>query len=170
MSYICDESDEGKPRKLHIAFSGYCVLPGRERVYKTWWRHQMETFSLLLVLCAGKHRSKASGESVDVFFDLRLYKRFSKQSRRRWFETPSRSLWRQCNEQHSYGDQIKRTETFCRFFYKSDVIIYHITHNCSPYDTIISPTEYLCLTKKRCSMRVTCLDFTSQTMASPIID
>ena len=31
------------------------------------------------------------------FFDLRLNKRLSKQWRRRWFETPSRSLWRHCN-------------------------------------------------------------------------
>ena len=35
--------------------------------------------------------------SFDVFFDLRLNKRLSKQSRRRWFETPLRSLWRHCN-------------------------------------------------------------------------
>ena len=35
--------------------------------------------------------------SFDVFFDLRLNKRLSKQSRRRWVETPSRSLWRHCN-------------------------------------------------------------------------
>ena len=35
--------------------------------------------------------------SFDVFFYLRLNNRFSKQSRRRWFETPSRSLWRYCN-------------------------------------------------------------------------
>ena len=34
----------------------------------------------------------------DAFFDLRLNKRLSKQSRRLWFETPSRSLWRHCNE------------------------------------------------------------------------
>ena len=33
--------------------------------------------------------------SFDIFFDLS--KRLSKQSTRRWFETPSRSLWR-----HSY--------------------------------------------------------------------
>ena len=31
------------------------------------------------------------------FFDLRLNKRLTKQSRHRWFETPSHSLWRQCN-------------------------------------------------------------------------
>ena len=35
--------------------------------------------------------------SFDVFFDLRLNRQLSKQSRRRWFETPSRSLWRHCN-------------------------------------------------------------------------
>ena len=32
--------------------------------------------------------------SFDVFFDQN--KRLSKQPRRRWFETPSRSLWRHC--------------------------------------------------------------------------
>ena len=35
--------------------------------------------------------------SFDVFFDLRLNKRLSKQSKRRWFETPSRSSLRNCN-------------------------------------------------------------------------
>ena len=35
--------------------------------------------------------------SFDAFFDLRLNKRSSKHSIRRWFETPSRSLWRHCN-------------------------------------------------------------------------
>ena len=35
--------------------------------------------------------------SFDVFFDLRLNKRFSKQSRRRWFEASSGTLWRHCN-------------------------------------------------------------------------
>ena len=71
----------------------------------TWWRHQMETFSALLALCAGN--SPVTGElpsqgpvtrSFDVFFDVRLNERLSKQSRRRWFEMPSRPLWRQCNE------------------------------------------------------------------------
>ena len=35
--------------------------------------------------------------SFDVVFDLRLNKRLSKQSRSRWFEMPSCSLWRHCN-------------------------------------------------------------------------
>ena len=68
------------------------------------WRHEMEICSALLALCAGN--SQVTGEfpsqrpvtwSFDVFFDLRLTKRLSKQSRRRWFETPSHSLWRHCN-------------------------------------------------------------------------
>ena len=70
----------------------------------SWWRHQMETFSALLALCAGN--SPVTGEfpsqrpvtrSFDVFFDMSQNKRRSKQSRRWWFETPSRSLWRHCN-------------------------------------------------------------------------
>ena len=65
----------------------------------------METFSALLAICAGN--SPVAGEfpaqrpvtrSFDVFFDLRPNKRLSKQSLGWWFETPSRSLWRQCND------------------------------------------------------------------------
>ena len=40
--------------------------------------------------------TKASG-AVNVYFDLHPNKGLSKQSRRRRFETPSRSLWRHCN-------------------------------------------------------------------------
>ena len=72
-----------------------------------WWRHQMETFSALLAICAG--RSPVTGEfpaqgpvtrSFDVFFDLCLNKRLSKQSWGWWFETPSRPLWRHSNGMH----------------------------------------------------------------------
>ena len=35
--------------------------------------------------------------SFDVFFDLRLNKQLSKQSRCWWFQTQSRPLWRHCN-------------------------------------------------------------------------
>ena len=35
--------------------------------------------------------------SCDVFFDLGLNQQLSKQWRRRWFETPPLSLWRQCD-------------------------------------------------------------------------
>ena len=49
----------------------------------------------------GIHRwpvnSPYKGKSSDVFFDLCLNKRLSKQSWGWWFETPLRSLWRHCN-------------------------------------------------------------------------
>ena len=70
----------------------------------SWWRHQMETFSALLVICAGNSpvpgefpAQRAVTRGFDVFFDLRLNKRFSKQSWCWWFETLSRPLWRHCN-------------------------------------------------------------------------
>ena len=70
-----------------------------------WWRHQMETFSAWLTICA--ENSLVRGEfpaqrpvtrSFDVFFDLCPNKRLSKQSWGWWFETPSRRLWRHCND------------------------------------------------------------------------
>ena len=42
--------------------------------------------------------TKPVTRSFDVFFDLRLNKRLNKQLSRRWFETPSRSLWRHSND------------------------------------------------------------------------
>ena len=53
--------------------------------FTPWWRHQMETSSALLAICAGN--SPVTGEfpaqrpvtrSFDVFLDLRLNKRLSK--------------------------------------------------------------------------------------------
>ena len=64
----------------------------------------MEAFSALLAICAGN--SPVTGEfpaqrlvtrSFDVFFDLCLNKRMSKQSWGWWFETLLRTLWRHCN-------------------------------------------------------------------------
>ena len=70
----------------------------------SWWRHQMETFSTLLAICAGNSPVPAEfpaqrlvTRSFDVFFDLRLNKRLSKQSWGWWFETLSCPLWRHCN-------------------------------------------------------------------------
>ena len=83
------------------------IFVRRKRVakkIKSWWRHQMETFSALLVLC--EVNSPVTGElpsqrpvtrSYDVFFALRLNKRLSKQSIRLWFEMPSSPLGRNCN-------------------------------------------------------------------------
>ena len=73
--------------------------------YRSWRRNQMKTHSKLLAICA--RNSTVTGEfpvqrpvtwSFDVFFELRLNKRLSKQSWGWWFETPSRPLWRHCND------------------------------------------------------------------------
>ena len=70
----------------------------------TWWRHQMEAFFALLALCAGNSpvpgqfpAQRPVTESFDVFFDLRLDKRLSKESWGWWFETLSCPLWRHRN-------------------------------------------------------------------------
>ena len=86
--------------------SSYCnIFEDCIPVDETWWRHQMETFSALLAFCVGN--SPATGEfpsqrpvmwSFDVFFDLRLNRRLSKQWWGWWFETPSHPLWCHCNE------------------------------------------------------------------------
>ena len=64
------------------------------------WKHFLCYFSL----CEGNPpvpggfpSQRPVTRSFDVFFDLHLNQRLSKQSRRWWFETPSRSLWRHCN-------------------------------------------------------------------------
>ena len=70
----------------------------------SWWRHQMETFSALLAIwVTGEFPTQRPViRSFDVFFDMRLNKRLSKQSWGFWFETPSRPLWRHCNlEEHN---------------------------------------------------------------------
>ena len=46
--------------------------------------------------------------AFDVFFDLRLNKRLSKQSWDWWFETPSRPLWR-----HNNGASVERRRVPC---------------------------------------------------------
>ena len=69
----------------------------------TWW-HQMEAFSTLLVICA--ENSPLTSEfpaqrlvtrSFDVFFNLGLNKRLSKQWQGWWFAMPSCPLWCHCD-------------------------------------------------------------------------
>ena len=123
-----------------------------------WWRHQMETFSALLALCAGN--SPVTGEfpsqrsvtrSFDVFFDLRLNKRLSKHSWGWCLETPLRSLWRHCDgliilwvrantmSQHISSPACKwccehiQTETkwspLCRAHFKMKTVVFSIKFN-----------------------------------------
>ena len=80
---------------------------------KSWWRHQMETFSALLAICAGNSpvpnefpAQKPETRSFDVLFDLRPKKRLSKQWWGWWLETPPRPLWRYCNVYQFFNDII----------------------------------------------------------------
>ena len=75
---------------------------------RSWWHHQIETFSALLAICAGNlpvpsefSAQRPVTRSFDVLFDLRLIKRLSKQSRGWWFETLSYPLWRHRNNNGS---------------------------------------------------------------------
>ena len=63
----------------------------------SWWRHQMEKFSALLALCEGNPPVTdgfPSQRSVTRSFDV------EQTIETPWFETPSRSLWRHCNDSH----------------------------------------------------------------------
>ena len=93
-----------------VTWASWRLEVSMTRLFVPWWRHQMETFSALLAICAGN--SPVTGEfptkrpvtrGFDVFLDLHLNKQLSKQSWGWWFETPSRSLWRHCNATDCLG-------------------------------------------------------------------
>ena len=96
---LCDDKDTAMSRKN--IFHGIASYPeSREHDGAIKWKH----FPRYWPFCAGN--SPVTGEfpsqrpvtrSIDVFFDLRLDIGLSKQSIRRWFETPLHPLWRHCN-------------------------------------------------------------------------
>ena len=108
--FVCSIShDRPKCKWTSVWVNNSYEYTKNENIKKTWWRHQMETFSALLAICADN--SPVSGEfstqrpvtrSFDVFFDLRLNKRLSKQSWGWWFETLWRPLWRHRNDLRKY--------------------------------------------------------------------
>ena len=118
----------------------------------TWWRHQMETFPALLAICAGK--SPVTGEvpaqrpvtrTFDVFFDLRLNKRLSKQSWGWWFETPPRSLWHHCNASHALGQSY---DAVIPFRVASIALVSHIVLGCRPDEplaSLVTTNRIMCL-------------------------
>ena len=88
----------------------------------------METFSALLALCAGNSPVPAEFPTQrpvrwtsDVFFDLCLNKRLSKQSWGQWFEMLLLSLWRHRNVGKTNGKYLvslfchKCTDEGCRW-------------------------------------------------------
>ena len=82
--------------------------------------------SALLAICGGN--SPVPGEfptqrpvtrSFDVFFDLLLNKRLSKQSWGWWFETLSRPLWRHCNASFSDLSQLTKNKATLSYFWSN---------------------------------------------------
>ena len=82
----------------------FCLGLNVFRKYQSWWRHQIETFSALLAICAENllvigefPAQRPVTRRFEDFFDLRLNKQLSKQWWGCWFETQSCPLWRHCN-------------------------------------------------------------------------
>ena len=102
---VGDNTGELVIRRDEITGTVFNLSLGQHLEDRAWWRDHMETFSALLVSCAGN--SPVTGEfsaqrpatrSFDAFFRLCLNKRLSKQSWGWWFETLSRPLWRHCKK------------------------------------------------------------------------
>ena len=92
----------------------------------SWWCDQTETFSVLLALCAGNSlvtsefpSQRQVAWSFDVFLDLHLNKRLSKQLWGWWFETSLQSLWHHCYDSHG---SILQTITALKWKYDVDDI------------------------------------------------
>ena len=61
--------------------------------------------------------------NFDVFFDLRLNKRLSKQPWGWWFETPSWSLWRQYNDYNGNSNIVTEDNVFANAVCKMSAIL-----------------------------------------------
>ena len=116
-------------------------------LYWSWWRHQLEIFSAFLVICASNSpvtsefpAQRPVTRSFDVFFDEPLKQQLSKQWRRRWFETSSRSLWRHCNALSTPDCCCLKTKfpgTCCSFFvHKAWLFAYICSLPCNQIVTV----------------------------------
>ena len=61
----------------------------------------------------GFHSQRPVTRSSDVFFFLRLNERLSKESGRRWFQTPLHSTWRHCNDMPRIHIYVTPTRVMC---------------------------------------------------------
>ena len=101
---VLHECHHGPPRRMSNLSSNYFGMsPSLVKHTRSVHSSSSNGLSALLAICEGN--SPATGEvpsqgsvTVKSHHKGRLSKRLRKQPRRRWFETPSRSLWRHCNE------------------------------------------------------------------------
>ena len=85
----------------------YLYVSNLQWMLNPWWHHQMEIFTTLLAICAENSpvtsefpTQRPVTQSFDVFFDLSLNERLSKQSWGWWFQMPSCPLWHHDNASH----------------------------------------------------------------------
>ena len=91
--------------KNHYRRRNCCQSPYPASLFTWWPQYMMENNgNNVRVTCPLWREStgvipsqRPVTRNFDVFFVLRLNKRLGKQSRCWWFDTPSRSLWRQCD-------------------------------------------------------------------------
>ena len=100
-------------------------------VGNTWKQHMMTSLNGNIFRVTGPLCGEFTGpgefptqrpvtRSFDVFFDLRLNKRLSKQPWGWWLQTQSWSLWRHCNELQIYNAVITLAHSkFIRFWWQS---------------------------------------------------
>ena len=119
-------------RLAQVCWLSIMMTPSNENIFR------------VTCLCAGN--SPVTGEfpsqrpvtrSFDIFSDLRLSKRLSKQSKHRWFETQSRSLWRHSNDSYSvpYWISYDFNESYCKIHIALQLVT---THGRQPLDALFS--------------------------------
>ena len=113
------------------------------------WGHMMTSSNGSIFRVTGPLYGESSSQrpvtrSFGVFFDLRLDKRFSKQSWGWRFETPSCSLWRHCNDLNipSLVRYVMRLETVFRLFRKWLGAEQATSHYCPACRTTLIATRF----------------------------
>ena len=93
-------------------FTFYTVPVQPEHIIQPWWRHQMETFSALLILYAGNSPVPVSCPHKGQWRRALMFSLICawindwvNKPWGWWFETPSWSLWRHCND-ITWGERI----------------------------------------------------------------
>ena len=118
----------------------------------------MEQFSALLARCGditGPGEFPAQRpvtRSFDVFFDLRLNKRLSKQPSGWWFERPPWSLWRNCNDGMIWSyfhPRIVISEQHSYIVIQLFFAVHRVYDFYDTKDTIISHSVCICVSTRK---------------------
>ena len=121
---------------IHASWTWFISVHDDVKLFPRYW-----------LFVRGIHRSPVNSphigpitRSFDVFFDLHLNKRLNKQSRRRWFETPSRPLWLHCNEKRPQYVYVLRTSNQYAYICYPPVCISNYPH-CYPPSFVYTYTQ-----------------------------